>query len=702
MSYFGVQIPKKPQTSEISSRKRIRISQKQDLNLLEKDQKNQKEITQSFISQNDLQSPKEIGISQQYSIYGIKQKHEKEFNRKNIFSNSNIQNDQAPSTKNNISVQKISKTMNNFFKENQQTGEKKGSTFYSPVTQILQPKNSVQINPKRNIYGYLVSPQPKQLSNIFQSSQLVFGDNKVFVKQQTSRVSYSTKEESDRPRSYAGYKSFTTLLTSKSRIEENDKSNNQTKAQLSQPAPYKFIIGKGNNSELVRKVMSKKQGWVECTGHYVYYNFNWQSVSSLVKFDRMKSSEHHTYLVNHFEFHREITQKDRLIKNISNYSKLNQINQFDITPLTFIFNFDQDSFDSEMEDFLSFFLSKSTTPAVEMIAIEILRRKNYYRNSQMKSSQILNSARTKISYNQVSNHSCLFRGKNIWIFKPSDTNRGRGIKLFNSVQQLLSILQEYAESTIPKSYKMDYNGIKKISLNRQFVIQKYIEQPLLINQRKFDIRMWAMMTYDFQVYIFKEGYIRTASEKYDLQENNFNDLIIHLTNNAIQKTDERYQKFEFGNQLSFNNLEKYFKDSKINCNFRQKILPKMKEYIVFTLDSIKNKINQFDRKFCFEIFGYDFVIDNQLNPWLIEVNTNPCLEESSPLLQQLIPRMLDDAFKLTVDKYFPVKSDFFKEDALVNPTVYKVDGYYDYENMWEQNPSFDYYLLKKKKEIKIN
>lgn len=66
----------------------------------------------------------------------------------------------------------------------------------------------------------------------------------------------------------------------------------------------------------------------------------------------------------------------------------------------------------------------------------------------------------------------------------------------------------------------------------------------------------------------------------------------------------------------------------------------MKEYIVFSLDSIKNKINQCDRKYCFEIFGYDFVIDNSLNPWLIEVNTNPCLEESSPLLQQLIPRML--------------------------------------------------------------
>jgi D-alanine-D-alanine ligase-like ATP-grasp enzyme len=50
-----------------------------------------------------------------------------------------------------------------------------------------------------------------------------------------------------------------------------------------------------------------------------------------------------------------------------------------------------------------------------------------------------------------------------------------------------------------------------------------------------------------------------------------------------------------------------------------------------------------------EIFGYDFIIDSALKPWLIEVNTNPCLEESSSLLKILIPRMLDDALKLTLD-----------------------------------------------------
>lgn len=47
------------------------------------------------------------------------------------------------------------------------------------------------------------------------------------------------------------------------------------------------------------------------------------------------------------------------------------------------------------------------------------------------------------------------------------------------------------------------------------------------------------------------------------------------------------------------------------------------------------------------------MIDEDLNPWLIEVNTNPCLEETSELLKCLLARMLDDAFKLTLDVMFP-------------------------------------------------
>ena len=69
-----------------------------------------------------------------------------------------------------------------------------------------------------------------------------------------------------------------------------------------------------------------------------------------------------------------------------------------------------------------------------------------------------------------------------------------------------------------------------------------------------------------------------------------------------------------------------------------------------TLKSVDaGKLNPQGKRHCFEIFGYDFMIDDKLKPWLIEVNTNPCLEETSALLRQLLPRMLDDAFRLTLD-----------------------------------------------------
>jgi D-alanine-D-alanine ligase-like ATP-grasp enzyme len=51
------------------------------------------------------------------------------------------------------------------------------------------------------------------------------------------------------------------------------------------------------------------------------------------------------------------------------------------------------------------------------------------------------------------------------------------------------------------------------------------------------------------------------------------------------------------------------------------------------------------------------MIDQNLEPWLIEVNTNPCLEETSALLKMLLPRMIDDAFKLTLDVLYPAPKD---------------------------------------------
>lgn len=89
-----------------------------------------------------------------------------------------------------------------------------------------------------------------------------------------------------------------------------------------------------------------------------------------------------------------------------------------------------------------------------------------------------------------------------------------------------------------------------------------------------------------------------------------------------------------------------------DVDFDREILPKMKYQAYVALQSVSKKINPYRRKNCFELFGLDFMLDSDMNSWLIEANTNPCMEESSKLLEILLPRLIDDMMKLTVDKVF--------------------------------------------------
>lgn len=75
----------------------------------------------------------------------------------------------------------------------------------------------------------------------------------------------------------------------------------------------------------------------------------------------------------------------------------------------------------------------------------------------------------------------------------------------------------------------------------------------------------------------------------------------------------------------------------------------IKSLIVRSSLATRKIIDPMKRKSCFELFGYDFIIDEDFNIWLIEVNTNPCIEESSSILKVYLPRMIDDMLKLTVD-----------------------------------------------------
>ena len=224
----------------------------------------------------------------------------------------------------------------------------------------------------------------------------------------------------------------------------------------------------------------------------------------------------------------------------------------------------------------------------------------------------------------------------VWIIKPGEcTNRGNGIKVSNDLNEIKNIVSD----TIP---------------GRTHIIQKYIEKPLLINKRKFDIRCYALVTCinnNLQGYFYQEGYLRTASKEFSLRT--VHDKFAHLTNDAIQKNSEDYGKFESGNKLSYNDFQKFLSQNYPNVRFHEEILTQIENLVKDTFSCAKDLIMDKKKSLTFEVLGYDFMIDSEFKVWLIEVNTNPCLELSCSYLAKLIPEMLENAFKIVLDPLFP-------------------------------------------------
>ena len=240
--------------------------------------------------------------------------------------------------------------------------------------------------------------------------------------------------------------------------------------------------------------------------------------------------------------------------------------------------------------------------------------------------------------------------QNIWIVKPGEfTNRGQGITVCKSLAEITALIKPVEGKT--------------------YIVQKYIEKPLLINKRKFDIRCYALATSIngvLQGYFYLDGYLRTTSSEYTIHD--VSNPLVHLTNDAIQKYSAEYGKFESGNKLSYRDFQRYldqnYAEKKIN--FVGGILPVIREMVRDTFLAACLQIDPKKRMHSMEVLGYDFMIDRKFRPWLIEINTNPCLELASPYLSALIPAMVENSLKICVDSIFPAPLGQYLENCPVN------------------------------------
>ena len=494
---------------------------------------------------------------------------------------------------------------------------------------------------------------------------------------------------------------------------------------------YYYNIYPSNCGWLIKDCFANRLKWKKChCNNTNLFNFKWKEVIwSNDEFLELSSKK--TQMINHFENHSCLSNKCNMFCNFANYCEENNIDIFRYLPFTIIVDISQSSIYSYRNNFKQIFdnIQKFIFDSKSINNNIFDRRKIPY-----KSLFPMNDPKFGLKiYCEISKSH--YDGKNLWIVKAPNLNRGRGVKIFNNYKEILSYIKKIAEGKITESelYNIknkdtnisnkkernsaqntnEKNNLLKdeqdyIYQSSKIIIQKYIEKPFLYNGRKCDIRIWVLITHKMKVYIFKEGHLKASSVSYN--KDDF-DSFIHITNYSLQKYNKFFSKYEKGNEISFQKFQNFI-DENNKFDFRKEIYPKFVEIVKYTALSVRNKININNINHCFEIFGYDFMMDDDKNVFLIEINTNPGLEISSDIIAELVPRMIDNALLLTVDELFPTE---YSKESLNEKGQYKskfhVNGYNDDENMWEfvcdmkkynekEMMNSDNFHLKKKK-IKI-
>uniref|UniRef100_A0A1B0CZT0 Tubulin--tyrosine ligase-like protein 5 n=1 Tax=Phlebotomus papatasi TaxID=29031 RepID=A0A1B0CZT0_PHLPP len=218
-----------------------------------------------------------------------------------------------------------------------------------------------------------------------------------------------------------------------------------------------------------------------------------------------------------------------------------------------------------------------------------------------------------------------------WIVKPAASSRGRGIYIVNSLD--------------------------KIPSDEQLVVAKYISDPLCIDGHKCDVRLYVAVTsFDpLLIYVYEEGLVRLATVKYNRSSEFLWNSCMHLCNYSINKYHSDYIKSrdagdeDVGHKWTLSALLRHLKSQ--GCDTEQLML-NIEDVIIKAIFSCAQSIVAACRMFvpnnnnCFELYGFDILIDDTLKPWLLEVNLSPSLGIDTPLDAKVKASLLTDLLNM--------------------------------------------------------
>ena len=217
----------------------------------------------------------------------------------------------------------------------------------------------------------------------------------------------------------------------------------------------------------------------------------------------------------------------------------------------------------------------------------------------------------------------------LWIMKPVGLSRGRGIFLVSDLGDVA-----YGEA---------------------HVVQRYIEKPLLVDGHKFDLRLYVLVTSfaPVEAFLYSEGFARFSSERYSLAD--ARNLRVHLTNYSVQKVGLTpgaavaapaplaglSAAAAGGSKCSLAHLWGVLRARRVDVGaLWSRIGDVVRRSLYAVHDVIPHQPN------AFELLGYDIMVDAQLKPWLIEVNSSPSLETDHPVDEAIKTRLVRDVAAL--------------------------------------------------------
>lgn len=278
---------------------------------------------------------------------------------------------------------------------------------------------------------------------------------------------------------------------------------------------------------------------------------------------------------------------------------------------------------------------------LDFIPEEKLKQKGENQIMINKYQKIFNYVGSDIFHNKESLYNIFLKQQNLFkndynymldtYVYPKDKN-----KIYNSFKDYkiksnnLWIIKQKEESTNSKAHF--FKSMKNIP--KEFVMSKYLTNPHLIDGKKYHLRLYALISgiKPLRIYLYNEGFAHIAKNKFSLDKKYFDNKSVHLTNSI----DNNKNNFYFINEKAKNNTNKmnlfeyrnYLKKENIDyAQLREKLIDTIIKTVISGHEYLLTKLDEYilnDRSF-FNLFGYDFIVDSNFDPYLLKISKRPDL-----------------------------------------------------------------------------